>query len=387
LFALASEAGIKRVGRIDVDSTKIRADVSSESVIKSNEFARFKQVLVQILKEAEELDNLEESEGYAGQTVLEKPVGTDQMREIIRRVRSSCEQDSPIDTSKLKLGSRMLRRVGLAVDALGAAEENGQKHISLTDPDAQMMGEGRNKKIQECHSFEVAADNGLLVAAGTTQSAADNDRLIDIVAQADQNEPDGVTEVVADCGYYRGDVLRTLEDSGIATCVPDPYTACDVRKGLRIGNTRSRSLNKVPLEYDSSDNCYRCPAGNELHFVGTQRKGDETFRKYVALTPCSDCKLKAQCLQNPKATKRMVRSGDREEQNQALLTRFNTNEHKQRYHDRGKNVETVFAFLRSVLHIHRWMVRGAKKVAAEATLMAAGYQIRKVHTAIMAASG
>ena len=47
----------------------------------------------------------------------------------------------------------------------------GRKHLCLTDPDARMMGGGRERKVRECHSFEVAVDReaGLLVAAQASQ--------------------------------------------------------------------------------------------------------------------------------------------------------------------------------------------------------------------------
>jgi transposase len=68
LFAVAGNLGIRRVGRIDVDSTKIRANVSSDSILKRSEFGSFLEILKEIVAQAESQDFQEEAEGYSGQT-------------------------------------------------------------------------------------------------------------------------------------------------------------------------------------------------------------------------------------------------------------------------------------------------------------------------------
>jgi hypothetical protein len=387
LFAIAKNAGIKRLGRIDVDSTKFKADVGPESVIKSDDFDAFHLALSNIVAEAEHQDTMEDAEGYAGNTLLEKNVGTDQMREIIRKVRKSKTNKQEDDGAKpddLHLGPRMIGRVKTAITALEAAKLTGQKHLSLTDTDAQMMGEGRNKKIQECHSFEAAVDNGLLVAAQTSQSLSDNDRLVGLVNKAKEQEPDGVSNVVADSGYFRGDDICALENEGIHTCIPDPFTACDVRRGLSVGTTRSLIGSKVEMTYDERRDLYSCPRGNILAFTYQTQISGQLVRRYRAQQSCDDCPLKAQCLTQTKAKHRTLKVAVHRQEIRAILARFNDPEQKERYHDRGKNVETIFAFCRTVLNFNRWMLRGATKVAAEGTLLKAAYQIRKVHTAILA---
>jgi hypothetical protein len=65
----------------------------------------------------------------------------------------------------------------------------GRKQLCLTDPDARMMAGSRERQVREGHSFEVAVDAGLLVAAQTTQESHDNARLKALVALAQQHEP------------------------------------------------------------------------------------------------------------------------------------------------------------------------------------------------------
>src|SRR5437588_3971231 len=63
LYHVAAEHGIGRLGRIVVDSTKMRANASPESVVKVSEYERVKAEFARILQEAEEADQREEKEG------------------------------------------------------------------------------------------------------------------------------------------------------------------------------------------------------------------------------------------------------------------------------------------------------------------------------------
>jgi transposase len=89
LFALADECGLKRVGRIVVDSSKFRADASKESVVKQSEYEAVLTELKRILQQAQEADAREDEEP-PGQTQVgmrADKVAPEQMRDILRRIR------------------------------------------------------------------------------------------------------------------------------------------------------------------------------------------------------------------------------------------------------------------------------------------------------------
>ena len=88
LFAIASEVGLSRLGRITIDSSKMRADAGPEAVVKAEEFDELLTQLRHILKQAETADTQEESDA-PGSTRLQKEVEPQQMRDILRRVRKA----------------------------------------------------------------------------------------------------------------------------------------------------------------------------------------------------------------------------------------------------------------------------------------------------------
>ena len=442
LFAVAASHGIWRLGRIVVDSSKFRADASRECVLTPDEYAAVLEELRRILLEAKETDNREEEEGGGSGTRLGQAVATDQMRDIIRRVRSelaqrkkgeaaaksldetraahppqgvelvglahpprgvelvglahpprgvelACCAASPLvgdigasfDQTDSFITRRMGERIAVGIAAIEEAMSDDRTHLCLTDPDARMMPEGSEQKIRECHSFEAAVDNGLIVVGQTTQVGSDQLRLSSIVEAARRHEPAGIMAVDADSGYYSGDTIAALIASGIDTCVPDSYTACDLRYKAPIGTTRLRVFGAIPFTYVESENYYTCPEGNVLRFDKARKKGGQIVNVYIARRECTGCPLASKCLKQANAKRRHLYIGQNSTVLEEARERFENPEHQKRYHKRGPSVETVFGFLRSVLGYRRWTLRGKEKVACEGSLFKIAYQVRKILTA------
>jgi transposase len=400
LFAIAGRCGLARLGKIVIDSSKFRADASSESVLTQDEYDVVLKELERILKEVEQVDAREDNEGGSGGTYLGKAVPGDQMRDIVRGVRSQLaaakkgssatatdaaaktDTSSPTrETSPASISGRMEERIKDGIAAIKEALDDGRKHLSLTDPDARMMPEGVQKKVVECHSFEVATDGGLIVAGETTNVNPDQVRLADVVAAAGRCEPGGITAVDADSGYYSGDAIAKLIKSGIDTCIPDGHTVCDLHRGNPIGTTRSRAFGNVSFCYDQENNQYTCPEGNTLRFQKTMPKGGQTVNLYVAERECTGCALFKKCITQDKAKHRNLHVGLHQEVLEQARERFKEPDHQERYHRRGHAIETVFGFIRSALGYNRWTLRGNEKVACEGTLFKIAYQVRKIASA------
>jgi transposase len=408
LFEVAGQAGLTRMGQITIDSTKIRADASPESVLKETEYADVKSELMRILAEAAKVDAAEDNQS-PGQTRLERTVSPDQMRDILRRLRKQRSQarHSGNDPSKAvhevaaeeanaphegeaasttgdvssveALSPRMRKRIEAGIAAIEEAQKEARKHVSLTDPDARMMGEGREKRIHECHSFEAAVDNGLLVVGQSTNSGTDNSRLTSLVEAAAAQEPHGVDAVDADSGYYSGASVVKLIQAGIDVCIPDTNTACDLHRDQPIGTTLTRITGEVCFDYQAQSDLYTCPEGNRLAFQQSRTERGQDYRIYRAERSCEDCPLRSQCGRKERGKHRTLHVLVNKAIIEAHLARFKDETHRQRYRKRGPAIETVFGFMRSVLGYLRWQLRGTERIQCEARLFKAAYQFRKIH--------
>lgn len=425
LFAIAAAVGIERLGRIAVDSTKLRANASPEAVVTREEYAAVRAELERIQEEVARVDAQEAAPGGAGRTELGKTVPQEHMRDILRRVRRQRrkerqeQQDArrqgpktggeggdeggpgagvlPLEglaepaaaegelaatpESAEPMSPKMLQQVASGIKALQAAEADGRKHLCLTDPDARMMYGERERGTRECHSFEVAVDNGLLVAAQASQEPHDNARLGPLVEAARQHEPLGVVAVDGDSGYYTGGTVAALIREGVDTCIPDSHTAGDLHRGQAIGTTRDQGRGKVAFTYDAAADAYHCPEGNTLARTQQRRHGGQDVTVYRAQASCGECLRRGDCLTQKNAQHRTLKVGVDQALLEAARLRFNEREHQDRYHHRGERVETVFGFLRGTLGFNGWVLRGKAKVECEAKLFKAAYQLRKVHRA------
>jgi len=439
LFTVAGERGLKRLGHLVVDSTKLRADASPEAVVKAAEYEALRAELARILEEAAQTDDREEQEGPRGTTRLGQVVEREQMRDIVRRVRQQLAaakraretvgstpskadrgagqraareaaaahpgsvptQEPPQEAAvpaappelpapavkpplaaapRRLLTRRMRQRVAAGLAALEAALAEQRQHLCLTDPDARMMGEGRSRRVQECYSFEVAVDReaGLLVVGQVTQEPSDNARLEPLVAAAKAHEPAGVKAVDGDSGFYQGGPLGRLLRAGIDTCVPDSSTAGDLHRGQPVGTVQARTRGRVEFVYEPEADCYRCPEGNTLRRGKRRVAGGQKLVSYVAQRPCRGCPREGECLLYPEAQYRTVTVGEYQPELDAARARFDDPEHRERYRHRGEVVETVFGFVRGTLGYTRWLLRGVERVGYEARLIKLAYQLRKV---------
>jgi transposase len=388
LFAVAKGAGLERLGRITIDSTKMRASAGPESVVKAEEYDDVLAELGEILKEAEAADAKDDI-NPPGSTRLNKEVDRDQMRDILRRVRKDRSKRKHPESQPAKasapergeVGSRMKPRIEAAVDAIKEAQAEGLRHVSLTDPDARMMGEGREKRIRECHSFEIAVDNDLLVVGQACQSAVDNPRLDPIIKAVQDQETIPIIAVDADSGYFSGEAVTGLIAKGVDVCIPDASTAGDVHRAEAIGTSRAKTTGTVKFEYHEEGDYYSCPENNTIAFVQNRKKENGSLvREYRAKQDCSNCPLRAVCCSQSKGKRRTLKVARNADILKEHLARFGDPDHLVRYRKRAPAVETVFGFLRSSLGYTRWFLRGKERVAIESRLFKAALQIRRVHT-------
>ena len=399
LFLVAARCGLKRLGRVVIDASRFRANASPEAVLTAAEYAAVRAELQRVLAEADAADAAEAATGPRLPTQVGREVPREQMRDIVRRVRKqqaeakrqrAAAPGGEASTAaavppapRPRLTARMRARLQAALGALAEAIAEGRKHLCLTDPDARMMGEGRSKQVQECHSFEVVVDreDGLLVVGQTSQAINDNERLEPLVAAAQEHEPDGVTAVDADSGFYQGDPVGRLIEAGIDPCIPDSTTAGDLHRGLPIGTTRERQRGAILFTYDPTTDQYHCPEGNALRRTQQRAHHGQAVTVYRAEQDCRECPQAGDCLSQANAAHRTLKVGQYAALLEAARQRFNDPEHQERYRHRGEVVETVFGVLRATLGYRQWLLRGREGVACEGRLFKVGYQMRKVHGA------
>jgi len=159
--------------------------------------------------------------------------------------------------------------------------------ISTTDPDAGLVRKGGQGSHPAYHHHRVVDDvQGVITAVETTSgSIAENKKLMDLVAQHEQNTECAVRTAVADHKYGTVENFLACHQKGIVTHLGDAKAKAGQVAGI-FGEDR--------FEYQPASDTYLCPAGQQLQrrrYVKRQRVWEYGAGKAA----CAGCALRSQC--------------------------------------------------------------------------------------------
>jgi transposase len=158
-----------------------------------------------------------------------------------------------------------------------------QRYISLTDPEAASVGRGRLRLGYQTHRA-VDARAEVITATEVTRGDVNEAHRLIALWQAHAHNTERVADtVVADGKYGTIENFLACHDRGIAAHMPDLKRT----KGRTIFPDRE-------FIYDSSNDTYRCPAGQTLKRKSLHSNRDSV--DYAASKKsCAVCVLRAQC--------------------------------------------------------------------------------------------
>jgi transposase len=210
---LARQMGLRQLGTVAIDSTRIKASASPDKVVKQ------KEMKPRALKRAR-AQRLE-------------------TRVAIRRWQRACDTDDPNENA----GSRVeadLDAVQPMPATLPALPREKAVRRSVTDPDARFL-RSRGGRFVLGYTAEIAVSNDhLIVAQRVTQAATDNESLAPMVELLGQvcGGPPG--RVVADSGFYSNANVERMEQANIEAYVPDSNLARELNLGHPPDDARCR---------------------------------------------------------------------------------------------------------------------------------------------------
>jgi len=199
---LARRRGMARLGKVAIDSTRVRANASRQRV--------------------------ETEEQLRSQLAATE--------RAIRRWQRRCEQSDPNENGGAEVGAvtreelvAQMRETGAQLERL---RQSGQTRQSRTDADARFLQQRGRAEL--AYTAEVAvSDDHLIVAARVTQAAADNDSLLPMVDEVERVCQRRPQRVLADAGYFSVANVQEAERRGIDLYVPDSNMARELNRGQR----------------------------------------------------------------------------------------------------------------------------------------------------------
>ena len=213
------------------------------------------------------------------------------LAELDRADRQAAVTGVPVPASKAAELAGRIEKLKARMQSLAALEAklvaSGENEISLTDPDARAMTSKSHSAYTVGYNVQSAVDtkHHLIVTHEVTNIGIDRDQLSPMAEQAREALEAGTIEVLADKGYYNGVEIAACDDADIEVYVPKPATS----------NARAQGrFDKDEFIYDPANDCYLCPAGQQLTPRMTIEEKGRMMHVYWAST-CGDCPLKSDC--------------------------------------------------------------------------------------------
>lgn len=301
-----------------------------------------------------------------------------QLKEIDLRIEKLIEQSEQIDEEQAGLGSTVSMDKELAQaerlkdkiqSALKAMEEIGQDKINLTDPDCRIMHSVQGSHASYNVQSVVDDQHGLIVQVEAGQDSSDLNQFARQIDQANQVLDKPCEVGCADAGYADTVELQKVDAQGITVVVPSQRQAL---------HQEEKPFSKSHFRYDAEKDCYLCPEGQELHYVGKNHQNGKKDYRIKEAGICQSCPHWGQCT-TAKLGRKIVRLAN-EQDKQRFEAQYEAS--KEIYDRRKSRVEHPFGHIKRNLKTDGFMLRGKEGVQAESSLLASCFDLRRMMTIV-----
>jgi hypothetical protein len=341
------EMGMVSVGRIAIDSTKLKANASYRRTKRAmdlhGDIVAIEKEIESILRECEEIDSREDEQMGEDQSIYEVVPELKDKQHLREKLRKAREKLS----------------------------ERGAKEINLTDEEATTMLH-RGYRAEPSYNGQIAVEesHGVIVAADLSNNPADYEALVELVEETEKNTGEKPGEVLGDSGYSSYENLRYLEEKDLVGYIPDQRM-----ESLRKGTDQHPEFDRSRFQYDEVDDHYICPMGRSLPYKGLlRRKGKPDIKVYRGIG-CAGCERRLECT---KAESRSISQDPREFLMERMRARLGTEEGKAKYGKRKYIVEPVFGDMKHNRNMRGLWLRGKRKAKGEFLIMCIAHNLKKI---------
>lgn len=225
----ARQMGWGKLGRVAIDSTRIKASACRDRVDTEQKLRNERAKL----------------------------------RRQVRRWQKACDRD---DTEPggfkvaIQQAEEKLAEIPRRLERL---RKSGLNKLSRSDEDARFLRQ-RGEGFQLGYTAEIAvSDDHLILAQRITQNATDNESLVPMVTAVEQQCRARPYQVVADSGFFSVTNLEQLARRGIDAYVPDSNVARELNTGHRAVGIGRNSIRSPQLRRMRQK--LRCPAGRAVY--------------------------------------------------------------------------------------------------------------------------
>jgi transposase len=246
------------------------------------------------------------------------------------------------------------------------------KKVCITDPDASMATNGRNRRLEPAYKQHAVVDDlrGVIVDVEvTTGEVNEGQVIVERLDAAAVTTEAKIKKVTADAGYAYGKVYGDLERRGIDPVIP--AKAEPIRSPVPLRRFR----------YDAKHDLLRCPRGK---FLRPTRRVEHGRFFYSKASDCSRCSLASLCISNGRANKAVVISDDYPALVRARRRRLRWADEERRIYQRHRWRSEGFHGEAKTWHgLARAVRRGLDNMRIQALLTAAAINLKRLAAALI----
>jgi transposase len=237
----------------------------------------------------------------------------------------------------------------------------------------------------------------VIVAAEAYGQGQEHDLLVPLVEQTESNLKEtgnretmtGAT-VIADTNYFSEDNCRYCEDEKLDAYIPDHYFR---NRDPRFADRQRHKpphknlFTQTDFSYDENGNCYSCPTGNRLRYLGKACFHGNHGRRYIIANAekCALCHLAGRCLKKGAKVRHLFITDVPRPKTYSdrMMTKIDSSHGRDMYSRRMGIVEPVFANIKIHKGLYRFTLRTKKKVNVQWLLFCMIHNIGKIAKCIL----
>jgi len=369
---VAIAAGFLTLVDLGTDGTRIKAN---NSRFETWTAARIAQALQELsaefdrrLAESQETDR-QEADGLGNHALDQVPADLADLK--LRR-------------EKLEAIQKQLREADEARRKDGIDPAKSPAQIPKHDPDSRVLP---NKEGGFAPNYTplvtTEGHGGYFVDACVIVGPNEQHELLPSIDRVVATFGENPEQVLADGAFATGSNIADFEAREIEFYSPIPQVAEKDNPALRPDPTQpvpaadwprlpisqqSKTLDKACFIYDAGQDAYYCPQGQPLRYEETKtriRRGEtETWRSYRC-RGCAGCPLAARCLAGTNVNGRTLRRDVHTRERERHAAKMATPEARAIYDRRMAIAETPFAFIKHILGLRQFLLRGLENVNTE----------------------
>lgn len=379
---LASE-GLLSIEEVYTDGTKIEANANKYTFVWKKAIATNKE---KMKKQSTEIWQYAQSVATTEDNMPEPPDFTGIDKE---KVQATVDKLNQVLKTKTDTDKKVKAKLQYVTKNYPASIEKYEKQESVlgernsyskTDTDATFMrmkeDHMKNGQLKPGYNVQMSTSNQYIVNYTIHPNPTDTTTLAEHLAQHEKSFKEAPKAVTADAGYGSEENYSLLENKAITAYVK--YGMFDKEQKDNYNNKHPFKADK--LFYNKEKDCYTCPMGQPMNFVGEYSRKSSTgfeqkLKRYQAKN-CISCPLNGAC--HKSKGNRIIEVNENLQRHKLIAhDLLNSEEGIKHRKKRCCDVEPVFGNIKQNHGFKRFMLRGKQKVAIEWGLISIAQNIRK----------